>query len=543
MTMVGMNLEEVRRTAAGLGRQAEALKASQQRIDRLLGKLDWQGGDAHDFSSDWRSRQRSVMDQAVQYLRDSAKTLSQQAGEQKTTSSSGGGIGGITLEVPSGPVYGIPKSPIPAFGFVDGFADWTRDRMGDAADWGHDRIDEAADWSHDRIVDVGNGINWAGQRVQEGAQWTGDRVVDGAAWLGGVLSQEASVAAVGLQRQGEAALGFGMHTISEIAQGRLPQTSEIGAYLALAGGLSVGTTANVLTGTDQKIFAQGKPVVGDPHVVARPPINGLADLVGGMPDTYNSDGVRVTAQHNPGEPTRYIVEGPGTQAPMFGDGGWNGNPNARDWPANLWAVSTGDSAYGEGVKQAIAAAIAKDQAAYGDSGGRPEIVLSGHSQAGIVMANLTSDSDFTSKYDIRGVVTAGSPVECAEIPDNIKVLSIQHGAPEVTSTIAATATAAVIPPLVPVVQAGVFLTSGDIVPATDDGGRTILGTYENHPNITRVVTAAPGQDPLTNHAQDNYASDTLDRPDVHRYEDENGLADFYGGSSTTYDIPVGVTFG
>ncbi len=367
----------------------------------------------------------------------------------------------------------------------------------------------------------------------------------------GCLVQRVWVGLVGLRRQGEAWLGFGMHTLSELLKGRLPQTAEIAAFLVLAAGLSVGTTANVFTGTDQHIFAQGKPVVGEPQVITRAPIAGLQDLTAGMPMSYNSAGVRVTALHVPGQPTRYIVEAPGTQAEMFGNGGWNGNPNARDWPANLWAVSTGDSAYEEGVKQAIAKAIAQDQATYGNSGGRPEILLSGHSQGGIVMANLTSDSDFTSKYNIRGVITAGSPVECAEIPSDIKVMSIQHGAPEVSSTIAGIAAGAV-PGVGTVVQVATFLTSGDIVPATDDGGRTILGTYEGHPNITRVVTPPPGNDPLTNHAQDNYALDHLDRPDVRRFEADNGLSDFYypktdsagpKPSSTTYDVPIGATFG
>jgi hypothetical protein len=130
----------------------------------------------------------------------------------------------------------------------------------------------------------------------------------------GCLIQRAWVALVGLRRQGEAALSFGMHTLSELLRGRLPQTAEIAAFLLLAAGLSVGTAANVITGTDQHIFAQGKPVVGSPQVIQRTPITGLQDLTAGMPGSYNSTGVRVTALHTPGQPTRYIVEAPGTQA-------------------------------------------------------------------------------------------------------------------------------------------------------------------------------------------------------------------------------------
>ncbi len=189
MTMVGMNLEGIRRTATALGRQAEDLAASQQRIDRLLDKLDWQGGDAQGFGSDWRTRHRTLMTQATQYLRDSANTLNQQAAQQETTSNSDGAS--PTFNVPSGPTPGNPTAPGPAANFFGDFANWTRDRLQDGADWGHDRIDDAADWTHDRIVDVGNGVNWAGQRIQEGAQWTGDRITDGATWLKNTLTNSA----------------------------------------------------------------------------------------------------------------------------------------------------------------------------------------------------------------------------------------------------------------------------------------------------------------------------------------------------------------
>ncbi len=112
----------------------------------------------------------------------------------------------------------------------------------------------------------------------------------------------------------------------------------------------------------------------------------------------------------------------------------DGAQNGRDWPANLWNMSTGSSAYTEAVKGAIDAAIARDQAANPTAGDAPSsIILAGHSQGGIIAANLASDPNFAASHDIRGIVAAGAPVECAEVPADVPVLSFQHGDTETAS--------------------------------------------------------------------------------------------------------------
>lgn len=56
------------------------------------------------------------------------------------------------------------------------------------------------------------------------------------------------------------------------------------------------------------------------------------------------------------------------------------------------------------------------------------VELVGHSQAGIVAANLAADPSFTSHYNVRSVITAGSPVAGAmnRMPENIHMISFEN---------------------------------------------------------------------------------------------------------------------
>ncbi len=88
--------------------------------------------------------------------------------------------------------------------------------------------------------------------------------------------------------------------------------------------------------------------------------------------------------------------------------------------------------------------------------------------------------------------------------------------------------------------------SGDVVPSLDDGGRTILGNKEYHPNISTVITTPPGIDPATNHVQGGYELPSgFSTPQVSHFEQSVGLSDVYAGSgktSDTYTVPIEVSF-
>jgi pimeloyl-ACP methyl ester carboxylesterase len=54
------------------------------------------------------------------------------------------------------------------------------------------------------------------------------------------------------------------------------------------------------------------------------------------------------------------------------------------------------------------------------------VMLGGHSQGGIIAASLASDAAVRGQYNIRAVVTEGSPIGRHPIPDDIRVLAIEN---------------------------------------------------------------------------------------------------------------------
>lgn len=99
---------------------------------------------------------------------------------------------------------------------------------------------------------------------------------------------------------------------------------------------------------------------------------------------------------------RFIVYLPGTDdmAPLPGDGG-----HARDMETNYQLIGGLDTAYGDGIAEAMRQA---------GLAGR-EVTLVGHSQGGMVATSLAADAGFAEEFDVRHVVTAGSPT--AQVPD------------------------------------------------------------------------------------------------------------------------------
>ncbi|MCU9967886.1 PGAP1-like alpha/beta domain-containing protein [Mobiluncus mulieris] len=62
------------------------------------------------------------------------------------------------------------------------------------------------------------------------------------------------------------------------------------------------------------------------------------------------------------------------------------------------------------------------------------VELVGHSQAGIIASNLAADPRVRKKFNIRNVITAGSPVANAKIPQSIQVLNLYNNADVVPIT-------------------------------------------------------------------------------------------------------------
>lgn len=83
-----------------------------------------------------------------------------------------------------------------------------------------------------------------------------------------------------------------------------------------------------------------------------------------------------------------------------------------------------------GEKSSLYPAIGKAMtAAMKEAGVRPgsePVMFTGHSQGGIVAARLAADKQFRQKFNVKEVVTAGSPIGRIDIPKSVQVLSVEN---------------------------------------------------------------------------------------------------------------------
>lgn len=182
-------------------------------------------------------------------------------------------------------------------------------------------------------------------------------------------------------------------------------------------GLLYPDGAPKLTPVDKKgLPTPGGAVTSTPST---PPKN-LGDIVGGLAavNANSTTGANIEVRKvtgSDGKP-RYIVDAPGTKE-------WNAaqdpslKPNVNDLGTNIRGLSGQETTLQKDIEKAMAAA-----------GVRPEdpVMLVGHSQGGIVAANAAADWAREGKYNVTNVVTAGSPVGLVQMPENVKVLSLEN---------------------------------------------------------------------------------------------------------------------
>ncbi|MHB1065243.1 MAG: hypothetical protein ACYC1Z_12275 [Georgenia sp.] len=106
----------------------------------------------------------------------------------------------------------------------------------------------------------------------------------------------------------------------------------------------------------------------------------------------------------------WTVVVPGTQA--SGSGGRNPMDNETNLRALGGAVSDME----------VGIATAMDQA--GIAPGEP-VAIAAHSQGGLVSARLVADPLFRARFDVTTLLTAGSPVGPVELPETVRVLSLE----------------------------------------------------------------------------------------------------------------------
>lgn len=292
--------------------------------------------------------------------------------------------------------------------------------------------------------------------------------------------------------------------------GRMPHVAELlggGLYTA---GAAIGTVA------PGDVFSDGTALV--PHLRGTNHEAYQVDDMGGvmqrMQDVYSTHAnhdrpaVEVTVVERDGQPPRFLVTIPGTTTGL-GPEGWVGSAHGTDWPANLKAVGYGDSHVTQSTKAAIDMAIRDYERSHGVTLERPNVALTGHSQGGIIAGNIASDPQFTARYQVDAVMTAGSPINT--IP---------------------------IDPSVPVVN---FSNPADVVPKLDLGGVPVAGSPQPQSNV--IEYALPNwTDPITSHRQQPYTDYITQVQGDARLDGMNeAMSGYYGGRQTTWTYEIGRT--
>ncbi|HXH78804.1 hypothetical protein [Nocardioides sp.] len=111
---------------------------------------------------------------------------------------------------------------------------------------------------------------------------------------------------------------------------------------------------------------------------------------------------------------RYIVYIPGTDdmGPIPEDG-----EHARDMETNYQLIGGLDSAYGNGITEAMREA--------GLSG--KDVMLVGHSQGGMVSTSLAADPDFAKEFNVKHVITAGAPTaQVSDLPAQTHAIHFEN---------------------------------------------------------------------------------------------------------------------
>lgn len=124
--------------------------------------------------------------------------------------------------------------------------------------------------------------------------------------------------------------------------------------------------------------------------------------------------VRVERIARAGGHVSWVVEIPGTQS-------WDVVPppgsSPMDLTTNVHALA--------GAQTAAMRTVAQAMHRSGVLPGQP-VLLAGNSQGGMTAAGLAADQSLRDRFTITHVVTIGSPVATFDVPDDVRVLSLEH---------------------------------------------------------------------------------------------------------------------
>ncbi|GAB3171149.1 hypothetical protein GCM10027059_38860 [Myceligenerans halotolerans] len=415
----GQDIEQVRELSRTFERSAQNLESARQLVDGVVFGFDGWGPNVDQMRDLWSSDLAPSLTLAADALRGAGDKAAQNADDQQDTTDSDGG-GAFAGATATGSVQA--ESP---------FAGVTAEISGEADDGGG-----VLDWFGDRLDDAGDGIDWLGGQVSDGAGWitdqasdlgdwitdtasdAGDWITDTASDIGDGLADAGSTIGDSFSNLGDAGGLFWDATGGSILDGEWPRTTEVIASGLMLEGAWVDTLITAGTGgmVDLNLFDDGDPYAGEPQPVDENDVtvpHELDDITQSVTDAYQAgDGnVRITTIDTPDGP-RVIVSVPGTEpwTPGTGD-----IPN--DLAGNLITAGGGTSSMTEAVELAMQNADIPPGA---------EVLMVGHSQGGMTVADLLSDSDFVSEYNVTNAITLGAPIDSDHIDPSVSVLEMQH---------------------------------------------------------------------------------------------------------------------
>ncbi|MBC7292111.1 MAG: hypothetical protein H5T83_12360 [Actinotalea sp.] len=208
--------------------------------------------------------------------------------------------------------------------------------------------------------------------------------------------------------------------VSTVLLGDLTGRTPVAVGTAAEAGLWLGA-AHRSVGIRPGQVIVGRSLVLPPPAAHAPP-RGVADLVEGIGRTYPpqpggpgsapAGTVEVKQLERPDGTRTWVVTIPGTQE-------WDPRQvrNPFDVVSNLHLMAR--------RADDVTAAVERAMQLAGIPPGEP-VVLAGHSQGGIAAAALAADPDLRGRFDIRAVVTAGSPVAHLAVPPDVATVHLEH---------------------------------------------------------------------------------------------------------------------
>lgn len=192
-------------------------------------------------------------------------------------------------------------------------------------------------------------------------------------------------------------------------------------------GLDVFSTEQQLTGIVWAgellgFFRDSTPLTVNEIPTRTPDGTGPKDL-GGLVDGINvagrspQDREHILVQHiqQPDGTGAWVVSIPGTAQ-------WS--PKSQENPADLTANLRLMAGMPSTLKPAVQQAVAAAQRQSGVKPGSEPVLLTGHSQGGILAASMAHDPKIAQEMNIREVVTFASPVTGIDVPQQVNTLDI-----------------------------------------------------------------------------------------------------------------------